>query len=149
MYNDSRGLTREDLLEPILEPFLDKSWNPCAGIVSVSDVKMMGIRDHGFKRVLHVGQGLFHGIKGFLLFGEKTVTAVGGVKHAEVSVVCEVEEVLLIVEVVEHGIDEFSVIEGDEFLFKVEWYRARGNVFFVGFGVRDGFFLDEEEDFGG
>ena len=87
MDDDSRGLTREDLLELILKPFLDKSWNPCTGIVGVSEVKMMGIRDHGIERVLHVGQGLFHGIKGFLLFGKKMVTAVGRVKHMEVSVV--------------------------------------------------------------
>ena len=136
-------------MEPILKPFLDKSWNPCMGVVSVSEIEMMGIGDHGVKRVLHVGKGLFHGIEGFLLFGKKMVTAVGGVKHMEVSVICEIEEVLLIVEVVEHGVGEFFVIEGNEFLFEVEWYGARGNVFFVGFGVRDGFFLDEEEDFGG
>ena len=49
---------------------------------------------------------------------------------------------------VEHGVGEFFVIEGNEFLFEVEWYRGRGNVFFVGFNVRDGFFLDGEEDFG-
>ena len=98
MYDDSRRLTREDLLELILKPFLDKSWNPCMGVVGMSEVKTMGIRDHGVERVLHVGQGLFHGIKGFLLFREKTMTAVGGVKHAEVNVICEVKEVLLIVE---------------------------------------------------
>ena len=34
--NDLRGLTREDLLELIPEPFLDKSWNPCMGVVGVS-----------------------------------------------------------------------------------------------------------------
>ena len=45
----------------------------------------------------------------------------------------------LTVEVVEHGVSEFFVIEGNEFLFEVEWYRGRGNVFFVGFGVRGGF----------
>ena len=67
------------------------------------------------------------------MLGKKTVAAVGGVKHTEVGVVCEVEEVLLIVEVVEHRIGEFFVIEGNEFLFEVEWYGGRGNVFFVGF----------------
>ena len=77
------------------------------------------------------------------------VTAVGRVKHTEVSVVCEIEEVLLIVEMIEHGVGEFFVIEGNEFLFNVKWYGTGGNVFFVGFGVRDGFFLDGEEDFGG
>ena len=48
-----------------------------------------------------------------------------------------------------HGVSEFFVVEGDEILFKIEWFRARGNIFFVGFGIRDGFFLDGEEDFGG
>ena len=148
MDDDLRGLTREDLLKPILKPFLGKSWNPCTGVVGVSEVEMIGIRDHSVERVLHVGKGLFHGIKGFLLFRKKMVTAVGGVKHTEVGVICKVKEVLLIVEVVEHGVGEFFVIEGNEFLFKVEWYRGQGNVFFVGFGVGDGFFLDGEEDFG-
>ena len=108
----------------------------------------MGVGDHGVEGALHVGKGLFHGIEGFLLLGKKTVAAVGGVKHTEVSVVCEVEKILLIVEVIEHGVGEFFVIEGNEFLFEVEWYGGRGNVFFVGFGVRDRFFLDGEEDFG-
>ena len=76
------------------------------------------------------------------------MTAVGGVKHVEVNIISEVEEVLLIVEVVEHGVSEFFVIEGNEFLFEVKWYRGQGNVFFVGFSVGDGFFLDGEEDFG-
>ena len=53
------------------------------------------------------------------------------------------------VEVVEHGDNEFFVIEGDEILFKIEWFGARGNVLFVGFSIKDGFFLDGEEDFGG
>ena len=81
--------------------------------------------------------------------GDTVGSVVRNVTHMEVGVICKVEEVLLIVEVVEHGVGEFFVIEGNEFLFKVEWYRVRGNVFFVGFGVRDGFFLDGEEDFGG
>ena len=148
MDNDLRGLVREDLLESILESFLDKGWDSCAGIVHVSEIKTMGIRDHGVEGALHVGKGLFHGIEGFLLFREKTMTAVGRVKHVEVNVVCEVKEVLLIVEVVEHGVGEFFVIEGNEFLFEVEWYRGQGNVFFVGFSVGDGFFLDGEADFG-
>ena len=147
MDNDLRGSVREDLLESILKSFLDKGWDSCAGVVGVSEVKMMGVRDHGVKGALHVGKGLFHGIEGFLLLGKKMVAAVGRVKHTEVGVICEVEEVLLIVEVVEHWVSEFFVIEGNEFLFKVEWYRGRGNIFFVGFGVRDGFFLDGEEDF--
>ena len=149
MDNDSRRLAREDLLESILKSFLDKGWDSCMGVIGVSEIKTMGIRDHGVEGALHVGKGLFHGIEGFLLFGKKTVAAVGRVKHTEVGVVCKVKEVLLIVEVVEHGVSEFFVIEGNEFLFKVEWYGGRGNVFFVGFGVRDGFFLDGEEDFGG
>ena len=131
MDNDSRRLVREDLLESILKSFLDKGWDSCAGVVHVSEIEMMGVRDHGVEGALHVGKGLFHGIEGFLLFGEKTMTAVGGVKHAEVNVICEVKEVLLIVEVIEHGVGEFFVIEGNEFLFKVEWYggsvRATGS----------------------
>ena len=146
--NDSRRLVREDLLELILKSFLDKGWDSCMGVVHVSEIETMGVGDHGVEGALHVGKGLFHGIEGFLLLREKTMTAVGGVKHAEVNVICEVEEVLLIVEVVEHGVGEFFVIEGNEFLFEVEWYRGRGDAFFVGFGVRDGFFLDGEEDFG-
>ena len=149
MDNDLRRLGREDLLESILEHFLDKGWDSCMGIVGVSEIEAMGVRDHGVKGVLHVDKGLFHGVEGFLLFGEKTVAAVGRVKHTEVSVICKVEKVLLIEEVVEHGVGEFFVIEGNEFLFEFKRYRARGNVFFVGFGVRDGFFLDGEEDFGG
>ena len=148
MDNDLRRLVKEDLLESILKYFLDKGWDSCAGIVCVSEIKMMGVGDHGVEGALHVGKGLFHGIEGFLLFGEKTMTAVGRVKHVEVNVICEVKEVLLIVEVIEDGVGEFFVIEGNEFLFEVEWYRGRGNVFFVGFGVRDGFLLDGEEDFG-
>ena len=58
-------------------------------------------------------------------------------------------EVLLIVEVVKHGVNKFFVVERDEISFEVEWFWTRGNVFFVGFSVRDGFFLDEEENFGG
>ena len=57
------------------------------------------------------------------------MTAVGRVKHVEVNVICEVEEVLLVVEVVEHGVSEFFVIEGNEFLFEVEWYGGRGECF--------------------
>ena len=57
MDNDLRGLTRENLLESILEPFLDKSWDPCVGIVGVSEIETMGIRDHGVEGVLHVGKG--------------------------------------------------------------------------------------------
>ena len=52
-------------------------------------------------------------------------------------------------EVVEHGIGEFFVIERDEILLKVEWFRTRGNIFFVGFSIRNRFFLDRKEDFGG
>ena len=135
-------------MESVLKSFLDKGWDSCTGVVGMPEVKTMGVGDHGVERALHVGKGLFHGIEGFLLFGKKTVAAVSGVKHTEVNVICEVEEILLIVEVVEHGVGEFFVIEGNEFLFEVEWYRGRGNVFFVGFGVGDGFFLDGEEDFG-
>ena len=143
-----RELVREDLLESILKSFLDKGWDSCTGIVGVSEIKMMGVRDHGVEGALHVSKGLFHGIEGFLLLGKKMVAAVGRIKHMEVSVICEVEEILLIVEVVEHGVSEFFVIEGNEFLSEVEWYGGRGNIFFVGFSVRDGFFLDGEEDFG-
>ena len=75
--NDSRRLVREDLLESILESFLDKGWDSCVGVVRVSEIKTMGVRDHGVEGVLHAGQGLFHGVKGFLLFREKMVTAVG------------------------------------------------------------------------
>ena len=55
--DDLRGLTREDLLELILKPFLDKSWDPCTGVVNVSEIKMMGVRDHGIKGVLHIVKG--------------------------------------------------------------------------------------------
>ena len=34
-------------------------------------------------------------------------------------------------------------------MFKVEWFRVWGDIFFVGFSIRDGFLLDGEEDFGG
>ena len=114
MDNDSRRLVREDFLELILESFLDKGWDSCMGIVSVSEIKMMGVRDHGVEGALHVGKGLFHGIEGFLLLGKETVAAVGRMKHTEVSVICKVEEVLLIVEVVEHGVGEFFVIERND-----------------------------------
>ena len=72
-----RRLAREDLLELCLEPFLDKGWDYCVGVVGVSEIKTMGVRDHGVKGALHVGKGLFHGIEGFLLFRQKTVAAVG------------------------------------------------------------------------
>ena len=52
-------------------------------------------------------------------------------------------------EMVEHGVGEFFVIEGNKILLKIEWFRAGGYVFFVGFSIRNGFFLDGEEDFGG
>ena len=39
MNNDSRGLVREDLLESILESFLDKGWDSCTGVVGVSESK--------------------------------------------------------------------------------------------------------------
>ena len=47
---------------------------------------------------------------------------------------------------VEHRVGEFFVIERNQFLFEVEWRRDRGTVFFVGFIVRGGFFLDGKED---
>ena len=40
MDNDSRRLVREDLLELILKSFLDKGWDSCAGVVSMSEVEM-------------------------------------------------------------------------------------------------------------
>ena len=55
----------------------------------------------------------------------------------------------MIMEMVEHGVSEFFVIERNKILLKIEWFRARGNVFFVGFSIRNGFFLDMEEDSGG
>ena len=56
--NDNlRGLTRKDLLKLILKPFLDKSWNPSTGIVDVSEVKTVGVRDHSVKRFLHFSEG--------------------------------------------------------------------------------------------
>ena len=97
MDNNLRRLVRENLPKSTLKSFLDKGWDSCAGIVCVSEIKTMGVRDHDVKGVLHVGQGLFHGIEGFLLFRKKTVAAVGGVKHMEVGVIFEVEEILLIV----------------------------------------------------
>ena len=118
--NDSRRLVRKDLLELILKSFLDKGWDSCPGVVGMSEVKTMGVRDHGVERAFHVGkglfhgiEGLFHGIEGFLLLGKEMVAAVSGVKHMEVDVICEVKEILLIVEVVEHGVGEFFVIEGN------------------------------------
>ena len=97
MDNDSRRLVQENLLESIFKSFLDKGWDSRAGIVCVSEVEMVGVRDHDVERVLHVGQGLFHIFECFFLLGEKVVAAVGRVKHTEVGVVCEVEEVLLVV----------------------------------------------------
>ena len=41
MDNDLRRLVREDLLESILESFLDKGWDSCVGIVGMSEVETM------------------------------------------------------------------------------------------------------------
>ena len=62
MDNDLRRLAREDLLESMLEPFFDKGWDSCVGVVGVSEIKMMGIRNHGVEGALHVGKGFFYGI---------------------------------------------------------------------------------------
>ena len=55
--NDLRRLVREDLLESILESFLDKGWDSCAGIVNMSEVKTVGVGDHSVERLLHFGEG--------------------------------------------------------------------------------------------
>ena len=36
---------------------------------------------------------------------------------------------------VEHGVSEFFVIEGNEILFEIEWFRNRRNIFFVSVGL--------------
>ena len=72
----------KDLTNSFFKPFLDKSWDPHLCIVDVTLVEVLGLGDHGVKGFLHVIQGNFHCVEGFFLFGEKAVTAIGGVKHA-------------------------------------------------------------------
>ena len=36
----------------ILKSFLDKGWDSCMGIVSVSEIKMIGVRDYGVEGAL-------------------------------------------------------------------------------------------------
>ena len=73
--------------------------------------------------------------------------AVCRVEHTLVSVVYKVKEAFLSVSMIEHGIREFFVIEGDEVLFKVEWFKGWRDIFFIVIGER--FFFDWVEDFGG
>ena len=84
----SRGLWNnfrwcgKDLTNLFFKPFLDEGWDPHLGIVNVTLVEASGFGDHSVEGFLHVIQGSFHSVKGFFLFGEKAVAAVGRVKHA-------------------------------------------------------------------